>query len=396
MYWQPKGISKDGFGLAVAKSGNFVLISAPGNDEAGVDTGVVYAYRYAPNALQWFYEATLESPNAETNRSFGSAVALEGDIAVVGTRGGTAEVFTRYSADEWFRSAMVKGPFRETDQDISVDISGDTIVVGFKTATSGAVVVLKKNSEGRWGQETMLRPESPAERFNFALSVAVDDKTIAVGGNEAVYMFQKVGEVWREQAKIESDDGQVGDQFGSSIDLLHSTDLNQKVLLVGASGHNANAGAAYIFLEHSGGIWKQETKFTHQSIPGDGFGSEVALEQRIAVVGAPYDDSLYVFTFDNEPPRRVTYPSTKDSSHFGFAMDTDGRDLIVGAFSHIRGEKKVKAGTAYLYTVEETTSRQTKIVLPSDTMDSNSSGGGTGYVNTCMAATLLVSMIWLL
>jgi hypothetical protein len=354
-FWQPRGMSTDGFGTAVAKSGDFALIGAPGNDERGEDSGAVYVYRHDPIANNWFYEATLQSPNSLGNNRFGSAVALEGDTAVVGSRSGLAYVFIRDSSGQWSESSTITGSSNAKYQNVSVDIFKDTIVVGFSTAETGTALTLTK-LEGKWQQQ--LGVLSPGDSVgSFGISVSVVEGTIVCGGREAVYAFQKIDGLWQQTAKITPSDGVEGDEFGASLDLLFSTDIQRNVLLVGAANNGGSQGAAYVFLhDMTSGAWEQEVKLVSSAAgPGDGFGLAVALEQRTAVVGAPFDDSLYIYEFNDNAPRKVTYPGWKSGSRFGSSLDCDGGDLIVGAYLHKRGESDIESGSTYLYQVPELT-----------------------------------------
>ena len=314
----------------------------------------VYRRRDDPSFFgHWFYEATLTAPDVSQQDGFGTAVGISGDTAVIGTRSGYAYVYMRSAAGEWMRVKKVSGPSTAKLQNIAVDISNDRMVVGFSTSQTGVAVVLTK-SQGSWREWAVLTPDSSDSNDNFGISVAVVGDTIAVGGQESVLVFSLNGDSWQQTAKVISDDGENGDAFGASVALLYSVDLEQNILLVGASNHNGSEGAAYVFLQTSSGDWEQETKLTADiSLAGGGFGRQVALEQRLAVVGASNDDSLYVFEFNDEPPRRVTYPTTKSGGRFGVSICLDEREMLVGAFMHSRGKSGLASGTAYLYEVPE-------------------------------------------
>ena len=84
-------------------------------------------------------------------------------------------------------------------------------------------------------------------------------------------------------------DRQSGDQFGHAV-AVHGTHM-----VVGAPGDDErglDAGAAYVFVRRDG-VWTFEAKLAPAGLmPGDAFGSAVALDQSSIVVGAPGDDRV--------------------------------------------------------------------------------------------------------
>jgi len=76
------------FGEAVAASGNFVVVSAPGETVGGNSSaGRAYAFDAQTGALV----ATLASASPEYNGNFGFSLAISGSVAVVGAPGETVD-----------------------------------------------------------------------------------------------------------------------------------------------------------------------------------------------------------------------------------------------------------------------------------------------------------------
>jgi hypothetical protein len=85
----------DRFGHSVSMDGDVVLIGAP---QIGPDQGGAYVFRH--DGATWVEEAKLSDPNGQAEDVFGWAVALSGDVAVIGGHGnnqivGAAFVFRR-------------------------------------------------------------------------------------------------------------------------------------------------------------------------------------------------------------------------------------------------------------------------------------------------------------
>jgi hypothetical protein len=79
----PDGQANDQFGQAVALDGDTLLVGATRADVGGgVDQGKVYVWQRS-GAL-WSLTATLLHPEARAEDGFGIALALAGDVAVVG------------------------------------------------------------------------------------------------------------------------------------------------------------------------------------------------------------------------------------------------------------------------------------------------------------------------
>jgi len=222
----------------------------------------------------------------------------------------------------------------------SVDLSGDTLVVGANRQdegappNSGAVYVLTRDSNGIWSQEAFLKSSTPVTDDYFGYSVAVSGDTLAVGawgddsgasginGNEvddcgiaspinctsnsgAVYVFKRTGTTWAQEAYIKADNNETlaGDEFGRAVALSNDT------LVVGAPYEDGpdtgvltsqqgmdnspgdNMGAVYVF-KRSGSVWNQEAYIkASNTLIGHEFGWSVALSGETLAVGAPGEES---------------------------------------------------------------------------------------------------------
>ena len=74
----------NGFGSAVAVDGDVIAVGAPLDDELekGLTHGAVYVFRRIGG--HWFEEAKLFGSQAGWNDVFGSSVAIQGNLLVVG------------------------------------------------------------------------------------------------------------------------------------------------------------------------------------------------------------------------------------------------------------------------------------------------------------------------
>lgn len=161
----------------------------------------------------------------------------------------------------------------------------------------------------------------------------------------AVYIFTKDGENWIQSNMIKAEDGEIGDDFGSSLS------ANGNLLMVGAPDRNGGEGGAYIFAQADDGTWSQLTMFTVAADSAiSSAGSDVALSDGYAFVGIPsYETGAVVVYKENEgvwlQDAIIMNPDTAESQ-FGSAIDVDGMNLLVGAPTQ-------DGGAAFVYSLDE-------------------------------------------
>lgn len=209
----------DFFGSAVAVSGeapNRVVIGATRHNDAcpqdpNCASGAAYVFRYDPETESWFEEQKLLASDAAASDSFGRAVALSGEVALIGA------------------------PDDDNDNDIGSN-SGSVYVFRFDPETS------------QWGEQQKLLASDGKLSEHFGHSVAIDGDLAVVGARRAdgvepnsgaAYVFRFNGESWVEVAKHAPEPNYSTQEFGWSVAL----DGNRTV--VGAQSEDLGAGAAY-------------------------------------------------------------------------------------------------------------------------------------------------------
>lgn len=82
------GNNDDDFGHAVDISGQYVIIGAPGDDDRGLNAGASYIYaRNQGGTNNWGLVTKLIPETASDGNNFGFAVAISGDFAIIGAPG---------------------------------------------------------------------------------------------------------------------------------------------------------------------------------------------------------------------------------------------------------------------------------------------------------------------
>ena len=74
--------ARDRFGVSAAVSGDVAVVGAAYDDGRGVDSGSAYVFRRVGGA--WVEEQKLTASDGASHDEFGHAVAVSGDVAVVG------------------------------------------------------------------------------------------------------------------------------------------------------------------------------------------------------------------------------------------------------------------------------------------------------------------------
>ena len=133
------GAAADQFGVSVALDGDTALVGASlANVGANGDQGA--AYVFIRTGSGWTEQARLTAADGASGDHFGTAVAVEGDTAIVGaslangssgTDQGAAYVFSRSGTAWTQQDKLTADDGAEWDQfGISVALSGDTALVG--------------------------------------------------------------------------------------------------------------------------------------------------------------------------------------------------------------------------------------------------------------------------
>jgi hypothetical protein len=296
----PKTTGYRSFGESVSISRNVIVIGAPFDGPNGNTRGAAYVYIRTGN--KWSLQATLTPSDAADNQQFGTAVAIDDNVIVVGafldstvqTNAGAAYVFVR-SGNAWVQRAKLRASNASAYAFFgsSVAVSGANIVVGSPTSETAYVFSANKTS---WSQQALLTASDALEGdySAFGASVAIDHDTVVVGAPEegmyaieagAAYTFALKGHTWVQQKKLTAPDAKEEDEFGTAVSVLG------KVIAVGApySGSH-NEGAVYVF----GSKPKDEVvKHKLTSSTNSAFlGASVALAGDVVAAGAPAFDTF--------------------------------------------------------------------------------------------------------
>lgn len=355
----------DGFGQAVAISGDTAAVSANQDDAA---TGSVYVFRRTSGA--WNLEQKLVPADATPGDGFGTFVAIDGDTIVIGSPGhedrrGAAYVFAR-AGSVWSLQQQLEAPQRDEGDRFgtAVAISGETVLIGApgddEVAQDAGGVWAFVRSGSLWSFEQKLLVATAAANDTVGSDVAIDGDTAIVSAphddeagpeSGAAYAFVRASGSWTVQGKLTASDAVAGELLGSAVALSGDT------AVVGAHyGYAAGVvtGASYVFTR-SGGNWSEEQKLTaFDGTSPDDFGWAVGVAGDVAIGGGDADDatsgSAHVFLrSDGVWYHQQELTSPERGGNLGYSVATSTNAAVVGAPTRDSG-----AGAAYIFEIDGT------------------------------------------
>ena len=274
----------DGFGTAVAVSGDEMLV-----------TGNQGLYRFMRQGGEWTAAGKLSGEGLSGDDAFGAVLALAGDLALVGAPGatggtGTVHLYQRSGAD-WSRVGDVSLPEgQENDRfGSALALDGDHALIGApgRSDGNGAAFVFRVHDDGA-EMVAELQAAGVAANDRFGAAVAFLHGLAFVGAPEsagagAVFAFEPDGEGWQQAGRWTPFDGipRQGRRPGSAFGVdMAATD--------GAVWVGSSQGIYVFELDEAGAVARVNRDRGTEI--GGGFGSTVTAHGTLAAVGAPRAD----------------------------------------------------------------------------------------------------------
>jgi sugar lactone lactonase YvrE len=256
------GAPQDNLGTAVALDGDTAVVGAPGDDTAaGNNAGS--AFVFVRTGSIWTVQSRLTAADAEENGEFGVSVSISNHTAVVGAVPGSHQ------------------------------IGGDTPEPEYP---AGAAYVFLR-SGGSWTQQAKLTANQSS--FNFGASVAVNADTALVGDPlmDEVHVFVRTGTSWTSQTVLTPSESMMFGMFGASVSISGDTAAvgapNAGGMMPANGIGGFPTGAAYIFVRNLTS-WSEQQKISGSSLY-DYFGNSVSVLGNRLLVGAPGVDTIAGF-----------------------------------------------------------------------------------------------------
>ena len=313
------------------------------------------------------------------NNEFGNSIAIDGDTLVIGSPGkgcddgtacGAAYVYKYYNGNFTLKAKLTAlDSLDDSYFGYSVDISGDTIVIGAymydnNFRNSGiAYVFTKSGAEWEDANETaILLPTDDSDDGRFGNPVAINNDTILIGASNGfganqmtVYLYTKPAQEWENATETARLTTKASVRFGTSLEITDDT------IIVNAQN------SAYIFKKPLDDIWidsNETAKLTATDSQEDSyFGDSIAIDQDIIAIGATYDDnngitntgSVYVFEKpangwrDSNETIKLMAANMTENALFGYSIDIEEEKIVIGSPGHTCNDGDWGCGRIYVY-----------------------------------------------
>ncbi len=293
------GAAYDRLGSALAMDGNRTLVAAAGDDDNGLDSGSAYLF----DVVTGQELLKLTPADGAAGDIFGISVAMDGDLAIIGAFGdddngdnaGSAYVFNLATGQQLHKLLAADGQASDFFGG-SVGISEGVAIVGaYGDDDNGTLSGSAYLFDVTTGQQlSKLTPDLSAPLDAFGAVVAIDGPRAVITStrpngfspaDSAVYLFDVT--TGQQLAQLTTAEGTFGTGFGASLA------LGEGRILVGAFGAEAGgiaSGSAWEF-DLATGIELQKLVPIDPEF-GDLFGSAVAFDGDVALVGAYLEDEL--------------------------------------------------------------------------------------------------------
>ena len=167
----------DQFASALALQGDLALIGAARHMVGShINAGKAFVYRYVGGI--WQLDAELLAPFPDDNEYFGAAVALDGDVAVVGSPDDDSICVYRDSGSGWPFELRFKNAGLGVDHGDAVAIEGNLILGGTPQSsffeTYGGAVYPYREDNGTWLEDPPFFSEDSGRFGGFGSAIAIN------------------------------------------------------------------------------------------------------------------------------------------------------------------------------------------------------------------------------
>ena len=355
-------------------------VTDPSGNSNLASTSTDNSVTYVAPPTGWYQEAYIKASNPDISDSFGGSISLNGDTLLVSSK-----------FEDSNQTSITNGSTSSTDNSKS---------------SSGAVYIYKRTGSS-WTQEAYLKAVNgdSGDWFGHSISISKDTASISAFQEQsnqttitdgatassnnsnlaagAVYIYKRTGATWAQEAYIKSVNNNMGDNFGTSVEIDNNTlavsanneASNQITITNGptASSNNSNSssGAVYIYTR-TGTSWSQQAYIkASNNDASDQFGYWVSIDVDTLAVGAIYESSnqttitngttassdnsnngsgaVYVYKRSGTSWAQEAYikASNNDANDwFGRAVSVNAERLAVGAPFESSNQSTITNGTS--------------------------------------------------
>ena len=378
---------------------------------------------------QTFEETTkVVASDRRADDWFGYSSAIDENYAIVGAifnsydsdgnnyfnQSGSAYILINNN-DDWTELVKITASDRKSESTFgyAVDIEGNTAVVTAREDNTdengenylyeaGSAYVFEKDNNGDWNQVAKLLPSDRHANDMFGWDVAISGNTIAVGtpdnssdennqnylnSSGAIYLYQKVNNQWEFKQKVVSTNRNTGGYFGFSLD------IDGDFIVTGAPEWSPSKGCGHAYIiKNINGTWQEVQKITPaKTNQFDWFGKSVSIFENTIVIGAPQDSydedgnnylhfsgSAYIYKNSNdkwELEQKITSLDRGYTDYFGRSVSNSEDKIVIGSTLNNydeNGENYMSSsGSAYIFKNSNNTWEQIQKIVASDRNESD-------------------------
>ncbi len=314
---------------SLALDDNVMVVGLSKRDTVALNSGSAFVFEQTPNG--WTQVAELQPSDPQERAWFGASVAVDRDTILVGApfagdgpllHAGALYAFERDASGAWVETQRLVPPAAQPADSFgaAVDLDGDTAVVGAPGSSRpglsprrsfGALHVLERGPAG-WSFAQRLDAANGEERDQLGTSVAIDGDVLAAGapyryspqsggGRGQTHVFERQGGVWLEVAAFE---GRA--TAGDSPRAGWSVDVDGERVASGAPQARSGYDGDVELFERRSGTWVRGLRTAPTTVETGYYansGYDVAVFDELLVIGAPAWGSVTVLDLGSGPGR---------------------------------------------------------------------------------------------
>lgn len=289
------------FGGAAKITEDYIVV-ASGRADIGttIRAGALYVYDF--NGSTWDFNTKLIASDYSADAKLGmnnTTIDAEGNTIVSGAPAdggwiGSVYVFERIEG-VWTEVQKIENPANTNDTfGIAVAISGDTMVIGANESEDlkGTAYIYSKDINGLWNMDQQISASDGATGDFFGSSVSINGETIVVGayGSDrvrgAAYVYQKdISGTWTETQKLVASTQTIDAHFGWQCEIK-----DNMIVVSAPHAYASTQGEIFVFQEESGEWVETQTLQGNDTAAEDFYGWSVSLYEDQIMVGAPWED----------------------------------------------------------------------------------------------------------
>ena len=363
----PQAIAADDLiGSACDISGTSAIIGGYGHDAGGVaSTGGAWVFDRQAGG-NWSEVASLQPSDGITGARFAWAVAIDGDVAMVGAYrdgstvffGGSVYVYERQGDGTWIEIQKLAPSDVASGYEFghSISIDGDYAVIGtpgafFEFDRPGAGYVFERQSDGTWLEVAKCTLDDNLDGDELGFDASISGTRVVLGahlydenGNSsgAAYVFERQGDgSWPNTGKLLASDGALSDRFGYSVAVSGDTIVSGAWL---DDDYGSGTGSAYVYELQPDGSWLEAAKLLPGIEQSNGhFGQSVAIDGDFALIGAIHQivtfqlDAGAAYGFHRQADgtwplvQSYFYEDVDDDQNFGHCVAVDDGLVAIGS-----------------------------------------------------------------